>query len=44
MKNKCIEYWGMDSNFTEEQMCNAHGLFRLYDSGNLLLRYTGVNK
>ena len=44
MKSKCIEYWGMDSNFTEEQMCNANGLFRLYDSGNLLLRYTGVNK
>ena len=44
MKSKCIEYWGMDSSLTEEQMCNANGLFRLYDSGNLLLRYAGVNK
>ena len=43
-KSKCIEYWGMDSSLTEEQMCNANGLFRLYDSSNLLLRYEGVNK
>ena len=34
----------MDSSLTEEQMCNANGLFRLYDSSNLLLRYEGVNK
>ena len=34
----------MDSNLTEEQMCNANGLFRLYDSSNLLLRYEGENK
>lgn len=43
MKSKCLEYWHMDDNLTEEQMCNAHGLFRLYDSGNLLLRYRSSN-
>ena len=37
-KEKCLERWpDADKNSTEKQICNDHGLFRIYDCGCIKL-------
>lgn len=37
-KEKCLEIWpDADKNSTEKQICNDHGLFRIYDCGCIKL-------
>lgn len=41
MKQSCLKKWPeCDSSMTEHEMCLAHGLYRVYDRGNIKLLFT----